>query len=434
MYGKLLKMVRRRRWRTVSLLILFLGAAAGLYAYALHQWQAAQSALQRGQVSEAHDRLKLCLLIWPRSPAVQLLAARAARMSGEFAQAEAHLNRCLKLSHQETAAIELEFLLLRVQGGEVDEVAPLLWQCVEDHNPETPLILETLAQAYLYNLRYGPALYYLNRCIQEAPERARPYYWRGWVLEHLNDRTSAGEDYRRAVELDPDFVTARLHLAEFCLQMANAEEAAPHLEHLNRQFPDRPDVLARLGHCRFLQGRNEEARRLLEAAVEKLPDDPYVLIQLGRLEIQQGQPSKAEHYLRRALTIDPTDAEVQYLLADSLRKQDRFEEAEAVLEQHRQNEARLKRFTQLLREATERPLTDPDALCEIGRLFLDGKQERLGLYWLQQALEHDPAHPPTLQALADYYEKIGQAAKAAVYRGKLKPAGHAVSAASVKRR
>src|SRR5579875_1188325 len=133
MYGKLCKMVRRRLWRTAGLLLLLLlGTAAGGYGYALRQWQAAQIALEEGHLPEASSHLQFCLLVWPRSVAVHLLAARVARMRGEFAQAEAHLHRCLKLSTQGTANIELEFLLLRVQGGEVDEVAPLLWQCVEE--------------------------------------------------------------------------------------------------------------------------------------------------------------------------------------------------------------------------------------------------------------------------------------------------------------
>jgi tetratricopeptide (TPR) repeat protein len=423
MRSKLLEAVRRRPWRTAGLLsFLLVSAAAGLYAYAVHQWHAAQVALREGQITEAQSRLKLCLLVWPRSVPVQLLAARAERMSGQFTEAEARLHHCLKLQHGKNADIELEFLLLRVQNGEVDAVEPILWQCVQEHHPETPLILETLAQAFLHNLRYGPALVCLERWIQEAPDRARPLYWRGWIYERLGIRPEAIKDYRRAVELDGEFAPARLRLVELCLQISNVAEALPHLQHLAQQFPDRPDIQARLGHCRFLQGRTEEARGLLESAAEKLPDDLLLLIQLGRLENEHGQPSKAEKWLRRALEIDPTDAEAQHLLANSLAAQNRSEEAETLQEQLRQNTERLNRINHLLREATQHPLTDPDALYEIGQLFLEGKQEHIGLYWLHQALEIDPSHQAALRTLADHYDKKGQATTAAMYRQKLKPA------------
>jgi type IV pilus assembly protein PilF len=421
MCGKLLKAVRRRPWRTAGLLSLLLAsAAAGLYAYAHHQWQTAQAALAAGQIAEARRRLKVCLFVWPRSVPVQLLAARAARLNGDFPEAEARLHRCLKLQSNDTADIELEFLLLRVQGGEIDAVERDLWQCVEQHHPQAPLILETMTHAYLHDLRCGPALVCLERWMQEAPEQAQPYYWHGWIFERLGDRTQALEDYRQAVARNDAFVPARLQLVELYLRMSNAEEALPHLERLAQQCPDHAEIQARLGHCRFLQGQIDEARRLLEAAVEKLPNDIPLLIQLGRLENQQGHPREAEQWLRRALELDPTDPEAQHLLANSLQAQGRSEEADAVQEQRRQNVARSKRVNQWLREAAQHPLTDPNALFEIGHLFLQSKQEHLGLYWLHQALEYDPSHQPTLQALADYYEKIGQAAKAAAYRRKLK--------------
>ena len=106
--------------------------------------------------AEARDRLGVCLRIWPRSAAVHLAAARAARLTGDVEQAETHLNRCLKLGPA-THSVQLEFLLLRVQAGEVDEVAPTLIDSVENDHPETPLILETLSRAYMQVMRYEEA-------------------------------------------------------------------------------------------------------------------------------------------------------------------------------------------------------------------------------------------------------------------------------------
>lgn len=422
MVGRLLKAIRRRPRLMAGLLgLLLVSAAAGFYRYALYQWRAAQSALEQGQVAEARNHLQLCLLLWPRSVPVQLAAARAERLGGAFKEAETRLHRCLKLRSGDTADIELEFLLLRVQGGDVDAVEPILWQCVLDHHPQAPLILETLVHAYLLNVRYGPALVCIERWKQEAPEKAKPHDWRGWILERLGDRTNALKNYRAAIDLDSDFVPARFHLVELYLQLSSPEDALPHLLHLQQQIPDRPEVLARLGHCRFLQGRIEEARSLLESAVEKLPNDIPTLIQLGHLDLQSGRPQRAEQWLRRALAIDPTDTQTLYQLANSLEAQNRSEEVDAVRVQSDRIQARLLRANKLLREATQHPVSDPNALSELGRIFLENRQERLGVYWLNQALEQDSSHQPALRALADYYEKNGQQEKAGEYRHKLKP-------------
>jgi tetratricopeptide (TPR) repeat protein len=413
---------RRRPGTTVLVLVLLVAAALGAsYFYALREWRLAQEAVKAGRLDEAKRSLNLCLVVWPRSIPVHLLAARAARLRGDFVRAEVHLNHCLKLQHGATEAIQLEFLLMRVQGGEEDEVASiLLSQYVENNSPDSSLILETLARAYMYNLRYGPAFVCLSRWIEVAPDSAEPLRWRGWILERLNDYNGAEEDYKRALEFDPGLVPVRLRLAEMYLERSDALKALPHLEQLRQQFPNRPDILARTGQCRLLQGDSQEARRLLEAAVERLPNDSATLIHLAKLEMQDNHPEKAETWLRRALKVDPTDTEAEFLLVGSFQAQNRLEDASAMLEQHDKDTASLKRVSRVLQQEAGKPSNDPDAFADIGILFLRSN-ERVGLYWLHRALEHDSGHPAAHRALADFYEGKGDRERAAFHRYKVKP-------------
>src|SRR5262249_51357433 len=152
--------------------------------------------------------------LWPRSPEVHQLAARAARLSGDTQAAENHLNQCLKLNGGATEPVQLEFLLLRVQTGGLEEGASPLVACVGKGLPEAPLILETLARAYIPLLRYKPAYACLSRWIELRPDEAKAYQWRGWVLERLSRYKVAMEDYQRALELNPDLFPVRLRVAE----------------------------------------------------------------------------------------------------------------------------------------------------------------------------------------------------------------------------
>src|SRR5579875_1509234 len=191
------KGVRKRSWFVaLAALLVVAGMAVGAYAYAAHQWQAAQQAVQEARYEEAQRCLETCLFFWPRSVPVHLLAARAARLRGEFKEAETLLNRCLKLNRGASEAIQLEFLLLRVQGGEVDRVFPELILYVENNYPEAPLILQTLSWAYMQNLRYGPAFACLSRWHEVAPDSPEPFRWRGWVLERLSNREGAINEYK----------------------------------------------------------------------------------------------------------------------------------------------------------------------------------------------------------------------------------------------
>jgi tetratricopeptide (TPR) repeat protein len=414
-----LGMLLRVRLKTtiLVLVVVLVGIGGGGYVYALHQWHAAQQALQENRLDDARSSLRVCLFVWPRSVPVHILAARAARSKGNFEEAEAHLSRCLKLKPNDTDAAEVEFLLMRVQKGEEDQLAPLLMLYVDRGYAESALILETLSRAYLTHFRFGPAHYYLTRWIDLVPDARQAYRSRGWVNERLNDWEAALHDYQTAVDLDPNLVDIQVHIAELWLERSNTPEALKRLEPLYKQYPDRADIKARLGQCRFMEGL-PEARPLLESALAELPDDPALIVCLARLEMQDNHLAEAESLLRRALKLDPLDTEVRFTLVACLQLQERWKDAEIALDQHRKDSAQMRKLVHIIQEEARQPSRDPAPAFEIGNVFL-ASNERVGLYWLHRALERNPRHVPTLEALADYYERKGDKDRAAQYRRRL---------------
>src|SRR5579885_775865 len=90
------RQARRRPWTTAAVALAVAAAAAGSgWAYARYQWRAAREALAADRPQEARARLALPLLLWRRDPEVNLVAARAARLSGDLPAAEAHLKESL---------------------------------------------------------------------------------------------------------------------------------------------------------------------------------------------------------------------------------------------------------------------------------------------------------------------------------------------------
>jgi tetratricopeptide (TPR) repeat protein len=411
---------RRRPKTSAAVVVLLLaGAVGGLYGYALYEWQVAQAAVKKERIADAQAALRPCLLVWPYSARVHLLAARAARIKGEFAEAESQLNQCRKLDPSSLADVQLEFLLMRVQTGEEDEVAPDVIAYVDARHPDSALILETLARAYMTKLRYGPALAALERWIQEDPNSARAFHFRGWLLERLDNVSGALTDYERAVQLDPNLIAPRLQLANLYLERAGTDEARPHLQALLKQAPDRPEVQALQGRCLYMDGHGDKARPLLEAAVQKLPDNAPLLLTLANLDLEAGRPAQAEEWARRALKVDPTDTQARYALVGILRHEHREEDAAAALEQCEKDAAVLRQAEKVLKEEMTNPSHDPAAYYQMGSLFLRGGQDRVGEYYLQRALELDPRHQPTLKALAEFYEGKGDKERADSYRRQL---------------
>jgi tetratricopeptide (TPR) repeat protein len=412
---------RPRAATAVVLLVVLLLVIAAVWASARYQWQAAREAVANDRAQEARARLALPLFVWRWNPDVQVLAARAARLSGDLPAAEAYLKQALRLAGGATEGVQLEFLLLRVQTGEVDQVASALIDSADNGHPEAPLILGTLSVAYMHNLRYMRAYACLSRWIELRPDAAKAYQYRGWVLERMNRRKEAMADYQKALELDPDLFPVRLQVAEMLFEDRRPHEALPHLERLYRQAPDHALVLARLGMCRYLQGDAGEARRLMETAVAQLPSDPPLHITLSRLDLQEGHVAEAERRLRAVVRTDPSDTEAWYTLFTAVQAQGRAEEAAEVLKECERAKVVLDRAHKLLREVVDSAAVRPDDLAELGELLLGMNQENRGLYWLYEALERAPGHQQAHRVLAAYYERKGDSDKAATHRRRIRP-------------
>ncbi len=83
----------------------------------------------------------------------------------------------------------------------------------------------------------------------------------------------------------------------------------------------------------------------------------------------------------------------------------------------KEHEAKLKRLEeaeeqldQLFREIVQKP-RDLSVRCRAGQALLDGGQEQNGVLMLMGILEEEPNTPAAHEALAKYYNRIGDAEK-----------------------
>src|SRR5262249_55032787 len=144
-----------------------------------------------------------------------------------------------------------------------------------------------------------------------------------------------------------------------------------------------------------------------------------LLVCLAKLDIQDGREGMGEDRLRRALKTDASDPEALFTLVTSLQLQGKKKEASAALEQYKERKDRIDRVNRLLQAEAKTPSKEAERAKEIGALLITIGHERLGLYWLDQALVRDPGHEETHKILAEYFESKGQAEKAVPHRKKL---------------
>jgi Tfp pilus assembly protein PilF len=80
----------------------------------------------------------------------------------------------------------------------------------------------------------------------------------------------------------------------------------------------------------------------------------------------------------------------------------------------------LERTNKLLSEVVDRPTARADDYAEVGEKLLQIGRQRLGVYWLEQALERDPGHQLAHRVLAGYYAKVGNQELAVAHRRRLR--------------
>jgi tetratricopeptide (TPR) repeat protein len=389
-------------------------ASAGVFGWAEYQLHAARLDVAHRDFAGAQRRLSLCMRVLPGNRDVWLLAAQTARRARDYAEAE----RFLKAFHDhdgDPEAVSLERALTRAQRGELAGQEGYLWAQLEEHHPDSPLILEALAQGYMATFRWGEALACLKQLLECWPRDAEVLVWHGWVSENLRRPAVARDDYQRALELNPEHDEARLRLAEAMLRSSQPAEALEHLELLERRQPSNPALLLALARCRRELNQPEEAGRILGRLFVERPEDPQVLTERGKLALSLGQAAEAEEWFRKSLAIAPSERETNYDLSLCLRQQGKSEEADAYVARLKRIEADQERLGKLFGLMVKQP-RDLSLRREAGVLLLNNGQTREGLRLLESVLEVDATNRAAHAALADYHQRIGNRGLAELHR------------------
>jgi tetratricopeptide (TPR) repeat protein len=405
--------------------VLLVGVPAAALGWAAWEERSARQALAGDHLDEARRHVERALWVRRGWESTNVLAARVARLRGAYPEAEQYLSRCGQ-GNEMSEPVQLEWLLLRCQRGAVDELAPGLLALVDRHHADSAAILEAVAVVYMRQARYHEALHCLDRWLELAPDSVRALDWHGWVSNQLDHRGQAISDYERLLELQPGRSAVRLRLAEILVDSSRHPEAVPHLERLRDEQPTNVAVLVALARCRITEGRTGDARALLDAARAAHPDDFDALLWRGKVELEDSNFAEAERWLRQAVGRSPRDADAHYALAQSLQGQPgRQAEAKDELARWREERKARDRLVRLVRTELDARPRDPDLAAEAGELLLQLGEEQRGLFWLHRALALDPRHAAACRALAAYYERTNDPARAEEYRRKLAAPGPA---------
>lgn len=228
------------------------------------------------------------LVVPDYEPAIFAYAVLLAR-SGRSDEAVEYINGRLGAMPKSAAVSAAMAEIKSIQGD--SGAAQRYAQEALKKNPDYRPAMVTIARDHYRSRRLDLALYSLKGILDgygpENPPRdknnAEARLIRGLIYKEQNLRGPAMDELKKALELRPDLVEARVHLATYLLESGNPSEAAPLLEGALRYQIDHVIAHLNLGDAYRLLGKVAESRRELEWVSQKDPSLYQVHYDLGVL-------------------------------------------------------------------------------------------------------------------------------------------------------
>ena len=193
------------------------------------------------------------------------------------------------------------------RSGDEREGRRLLGALSDSGDPQSAL---AAAQAYQRLDRYQDSIPVLERLAVKQKDSIAAGFLLGVAYERTEQRGKAVTEFRRVLELDPDFHAALNYLGyTYAESGENLEEALSLVGRAVALEPDNGSYVDSLGWTYYQLGRHEQARDILERAVRLEPADATLQEHLGDVYVALGQTERAREAYRRALELADDNAE-----------------------------------------------------------------------------------------------------------------------------
>src|SRR5215467_3485522 len=180
---------------------------------------------------------------------------------------------------------------------------------------------------------FDRALVVLRQIVDRAPNDLKVHNLMGIALSGAGRGTEASEQFKKVLDLDPNFVPALKNLGLQELNLGRTNEAALHLGQALRLAPSDPVPHWGLAEIAFRERRFESAAGHYEQSGSMALKDPRVMVRFATCYIEIKQPAKAQALVERIpWNADPNSQFQTGLILAKLGKYDdarkRFELAE----------------------------------------------------------------------------------------------------------
>ena len=160
-----------------------------------------------------------------------------------------------------------------------------------------------------------------TRALEEDDTLAGAWVNKGVAHRRLGQPEEAEAAYLRALELDPDEISAASNLAGLYRTTGRERLAGPYLKRIRKHRRQNPFYHFRRGLEAAERGQLRAAGGRIRTAIRLLPEDVMFRAELGRILVRAGRPRRAERAFREALELSSDEGQRTRLqgLIDNIR-------------------------------------------------------------------------------------------------------------------
>lgn len=235
----------------------------------------------------------------------------------------------------------------------------------------------------------------------------------------------AGEEYKKALDLDPTNQNALARLAVILVGQHEQEEAKTIYHKLEALSPDSSDILLQMSSYWILQGELEKGELFLKEVIKRIPGDQNLKIKLAEFYRETRQYTNAATLFHELLENSPNNRYYKKMLLENLLLSSQSAQSEAFFEGLSAAESQDIDFTLLkgkyylntgkyglassqFEQVLEKEPDHSLAYYYLALSYFANGQNNLGKSFLIKCLSLNPYFTAAEMTLADFYYKSGE--------------------------
>lgn len=268
-----------------------------------------------GQPSKAIQHYKLALIYDPHAAIVKMKLAVEYIKQGQFSEA---LEEVKEVIAMDPDSIEAQLLL----GGIYSSLreyrrAEESYRHVLKLNPEEAEASLSLGSVLAEQKKYTESLRIFQKVGKSHDESysALAYYYMGRVNFQMGKKKQAIGNFKKSLEIKPDFSDAALALAKIQYSLGYKQEATKGLAYFQKIFGPEVEVAKVLSRFYEESKEYDKAYKQYEIIVKGDPEQLNILAKMALISLEQRKYSRAIKELEKILTISPDSDKIRFFLA-----------------------------------------------------------------------------------------------------------------------